>query len=189
MTFPVSSPLHVSLSFGPDATIDVGRLAFDRARGAAVLEYAPEFVSSRLALNPRWPIPSNTLLWAAEPRTFESLHGVFADSLPDAWGRELMRRRAIELGVDPISLTVFDQLAIVGRRGTGALVYEPAVVVEPPSAALDLDALSRAALEVLAGGQPDLLKTLERLGDSSGGARPKILVAMNDAGDLSAGPG
>jgi serine/threonine-protein kinase HipA len=179
-------PLNVFLAFAPGHVVTVGRIALDRGRAA--LEYDPAFVESGLTINPRFPRPSRDLVWAAEPRVFEGLHGVFADSLPDAWGRELMRRRVVASGIDPSSLTVLDQLSIVGRRGMGALAYEPAVRTDE-AGEIELDALSRESLDVLAGRGDDTFATLEALGDSSGGARPKVLVAMNAAGDLRAGAG
>lgn len=178
--------LRVNLTFAPDTIVPVGRLGLDRGR--AVLEYDPAFVQSGLTINPRWAPPSRELVWAAEPRVFNGLHGVLSDSLPDAWGRELMRRRALANGVDPALLTVLDQLAIVGRRGAGALVYEPAMEADEPSGDLDVDALGLESLDVLAGLEGnELLTTLEQLGASSGGARPKILVAIDAAGNVRAG--
>jgi serine/threonine-protein kinase HipA len=187
MKLPSATPLNVRLSFGP-GDIAVGRLAFDRQRGAAALEYDGRFLEQGLRLNPLWPAPNRTLVWAAEPRTFSGLHGVFADSLPDTWGRELVRRRAIAAGIDPSSLTAVDQLAIVGHRGMGALSYEPDFNDPEQAGAIDLDALARAALDVLADREPSaLLPTLEELGASSGGARPKLLIALDDAGAIRSG--
>ncbi len=185
MKLAPNSPLHVFLAFAPRHMVPVGRVALDR--GQAVLEYTPTFIASGLSINPRLGPPAPGLVPAPEPRHFEGLHGVFADSLPDAWGRELMRRRALARGIEPSSLTVLDRLAIVGHRGMGALVYEPAVPIDPANE-IDLDVLSREAMEVL-GGTPtaDPLATLEKLGESSGGARPKILVSIDGNGNLSAG--
>jgi serine/threonine-protein kinase HipA len=178
--------LRVLLAFAPDRVLPVGRLALDRGR--AVLEYDPAFLASGLSINPRLGPPGSELVWAQEPRIFAGLHGVFADSLPDAWGRELMRRRAIAGGIDPSSLSVLDQLATVGRRGMGALIYEPAAPAEDVHE-IDLDVLSSGALDLLDRHNDDLLATLEELGGSSGGARPKILVAIDAAGDIRAGTG
>jgi serine/threonine-protein kinase HipA len=186
MKLDAGRPLHVSLAFAPDHVVPVGRLARDRGR--AVLEYSAAFIASGLTIHPRWPLPSRDLIWAAEPRIFNGLHGVFADSLPDAWGRELMRRRVIAHGIEPSSLGALDHLAIVGRRGMGALIYEPATASGEPAGRLDVDALGREALDVLAGEDGDRhLTTLQQLGDSSGGARPKILVAIDADGDVHAG--
>lgn len=178
------TPLDVVLEFAPERSLAVGRIALER--GVGVLEYAPEFIASRLTINPLFEPPSRALVRAADPRTFGGLHGVFADSLPDAWGELLLRRRAAETDIDYVSLTVLDKLAAVGRRGMGALTYQPAF---PPAgdAPVDLDVLAGEASEVLDGRDSDVIAQLERLGGSSGGARPKVLVAMDAAGRVIAG--
>jgi serine/threonine-protein kinase HipA len=178
------TPLRVALEFAPDHIVPVGRVALDR--GTAVLEYAPEFLASRLYINPLFSPPGTELVRAAEPRTFGGLHGVLADSLPDAWGELLMRRRAAASGIDYHALTVLDKLAAVGRRGMGALAYQPAFSASD-EAGIDLDLLADASLEVLEGRDSDVIPQLERLGGSSGGARPKVLVAMNEAGEVRSG--
>ncbi len=178
------TPLHVALEFAPNHVVPVGRLALDR--GIAVLEYTPQFLTSRLTINPLFQSPGTALVQASDPRTFDGLHGVFADSLPDAWGELLMRRRAAANGIDYVTLTVLDKLAAIGRRGMGALTYQP----EFPTAGdepIDLDVLAREAAEILDGRDSDVIAQLERLGGSSGGARPKVLVAMDAAGRTLSG--
>ena len=114
---------------------------------------------------------------------------MFADSLPDAWGRALLRRRADQLGIAFGTLRGIDLLACTGRQGPGALVYAPGFAApDGAGGTLDLDALERLAREARAietgGERGAALEELVRLGGSSGGARPKILVGMNDAGQL-----
>lgn len=184
MKIPPGTPLRVALAFGPHDVVPVGRLALDR--GTAVLEYAPEFIASELTVNPYFERPGTALVRAQQPRVFDGLHGVFADSLPDAWGEELMKRRALVAGVDFHALTSLDRLAAVGHRGMGALTYEPDFAASD-AGAIDLDVLAHEAQEVLEGRDTDVLSALEQVGGSSGGARPKVLVAMNDAGTVRAG--
>lgn len=184
MRLKPGTPLRVALEFAPDRIVPVGRVALDR--GTAVLEYAPEFLASRLRINPLFPAPGAELVRAAEPRAFGGLHGVLADSLPDAWGELLMRRRALASGIDYHALTVLDKLAAVGRRGMGALTYQPALSARD-EAGIDLDLLAHESLEVLEGRDSDVIPQLERLGGSSGGARPKVLVALNEAGEVRSG--
>jgi serine/threonine-protein kinase HipA len=183
MKLPRSRVLDVELVTSRTDKVHVGRLALDRS--GAVFEYDAAFVESGLEINPLQtpqlgPIP------AQRPRTFGGLHGVFADSLPDAWGEELVRRRCARDAIAFESLTALDRLAIVGERGMGALTYEP----EVPDAGdddVDLDALAREANEILDGRESDVLPELERLGGTSGGARPKVLVAINADGHVRAG--
>jgi serine/threonine-protein kinase HipA len=68
----------------------------------------------------------------------------------------------------------------------GALAYRP----EVPDAGddvVDLNVLAREANEILDGHDSEVLPELERLGGTSGGARPKVLVALNAEGHVRAG--
>ncbi len=106
---------------------------------------------------------------------------MFADSLPDGWGRLLLDRELSRLGTDLDRVGVLDRLAYVGNSGKGALTYRPALEVTEgeDTFALILDRLANRSAAVLGednlGAVPDLL----RLGGSSGGARPKIQVLYN----------
>jgi serine/threonine-protein kinase HipA len=182
---PATSPLHVEMIAGAER-LPVGRLAMDR--GGAVFEYDVAFISAGFSLNPLWEAPSREPIPARNPRTFDGLHGVFADSLPDAWGRELMRRRCAREGLDFDSLTGLEHLALVGERAMGALAYRPAVPDEGDDL-VDLDVLAIEAHEILEGRDSDVLLELERLGGPSGGARPKVLVALNERGEARSGVG
>ena len=172
--------LDVALAFAPEDAVPVGRLALDG--NVAVFEYAPGFAATGLSLTPAFAAVRPGLVRAREPRTFRGLHGVFADSLPDAWGELLLQRRLRSEGTDPSTLTVLDRLAYVGGGGRGALVYAPAEGASAAIGEVDLGRFGREATEVLEGSDGALLRELERLGGSSGGARPKVQVALNEAG-------
>jgi len=187
MRLAPGTPLSASFALRPDAEVPVGRLALDDA-GVAQFEYDRLFLRGALRLDPR-KTPQPGLVPAAEPQVFDGLHGVFADSLPDAWGRALLRRRAEQLGVAFGTLRGIDLLACTGRRGPGALVYAPAFAApDGSSGTLDLDALDRLAGEarsIETGDDPGAAREqLVRLGGPSGGARPKILVGISDSGQL-----
>jgi serine/threonine-protein kinase HipA len=66
----------------------------------------------------------------------------------------------------------------------GALTYHPPARVEADAGgALDLEALARQSQALLSGKSSEVLPQLLRAGGSPGGARPKILVGFNAAGD------
>lgn len=90
----------------------------------AQLEWSPETVASGRLITPA--------LYAIEPglhearsADFDGLRGFLADSLPEGWGALMMKRRLAKLGVR-WDLTGADRLALVGRQGRRALIYEPA---------------------------------------------------------------
>jgi serine/threonine-protein kinase HipA len=162
----------------------VGRLAF--ADGVAQLEWASETIAARLALSPvHYPLEPG--LHPAHSREFDGLHGFLADSLPDAWGTLLLRRRLAKLGHRFEELNVVDRLALVGRRGRGALVFEPETLAEADAAHIDLDVLAKESQTMLSGGEGELDDLFARLGGGSGGARPKAHVAIAADGSLHAG--
>lgn len=187
MKIAPGTPLRVSLDFGLGDMVPVGRIAL--VNGVAVVGYEASFRASGLAINPYDRIPSDDrAIIAKNPRAFENLHGVFADSLPDAWGEILMRRRAERAGISYGTLTALDRLAAVGRTGMGALIYEPEIELPGKDpATIDLDALSADAMAVLEGRAGELLDQLSRLGGSPGGARPKILIGLDGKNNLRAG--
>jgi serine/threonine-protein kinase HipA len=183
MKLAPGTPLQIGLMLDEQQVpAAVGRLAM--AGGLAQLEWAPEVVERRQRIDPLL-YPPESGLHAARGRTFEGLHGFLADSLPDTWGRLLTRRRLAKLGIGIDTLSPVDQLALVGRTGRGALVYRPETAPAEDAGLIDLDALAEDSRVLLLGEDPGQLDTLARLGGASGGARPKVHLAMAPDGALS----
>lgn len=142
-------------------------------------EYEKEFLKSGIELSP-YKLPLKAGLFRCDDDTFEGLWGVFADSLPDGWGRLLMDRHLQKIGVNPRSISPLDRLAFVGAHAMGALSYEPDVEVEKSFETIVLDDLAQSSQEILEGSSETLLDELLALGGSSAGARPKVLVQLSD---------
>lgn len=172
--------LAVGLRFdGED--IPVGTLAWSREHRSAAFEFAADFAARSLAISPiHLKLGPNVRIAPSSP--FGGLFGVFADSLPDGWGRLLLDRKIRAIGGDPGALTPIDRLAFVGTRGMGALVYRPEERLVPDGdSRFDIDDLASAAASIHAGGANDagVTRDVERLLGANGGsagARPKILV-------------
>ena len=177
--------LNVSLRFSESHEVAVGRLAM---RGRRVLfEYDPTFVrESPYEISPAH-LRRDFGLREERTGVFDGLFGVFADSLPDSWGRLLVDRRARSLGLDRARLTPLDRLACVGTTGLGALNYRPEFPVDAAPSAVDIGALASEARRVIAGEPGAVLSALIQLGSSPGGARPKILVARRSDGFFTHG--
>lgn len=95
-------------------------------------------------------------------------------------------------GRDSGSFTALERLLYTGNRGMGALEYAPPIECKPAKTpALELDSLIAMAQEVLdqrAGlvrpiqrRAQNPLATLLQVGTSAGGARAKVIVAVNEA--------
>jgi serine/threonine-protein kinase HipA len=160
----------------------VGRLALRQRQ--ILFEYDAEFLGSRLELSPiHLPLRPGVVTGGPE---LDGLMGVFDDSLPDGWGRLLIDRRAVELGMSSAALTPLDRLTLVGARSIGALVYEPEVVIDDP-AVVKLSELARQADLVLHDAAGADLERLIAVGGSPQGARPKVLVQLGPDGDIHFG--
>ncbi|MFK5976474.1 MAG: type II toxin-antitoxin system HipA family toxin [Sulfurovum sp.] len=156
----------------------VGTLAYKDRK--IYFEYDKEFLQTGIEISP-YKLPLQAGLSVCEDDTFEWLWGVFDDSLADGWGYLLMDRHLMRLGINPMSLTPLDRLAYVGSHAMGALSYEPeSKIDEPFISKIILDNLSQSSQEILQGSSDNLVDELLSLNGSSGGARPKVLVQIND---------
>ncbi len=155
----------------------IGTLA--QKDGKIYFEYNKAFLKSGIQISP-YKLPLKAGVFRCDDDTFEGLWGVFADSLPDGWGRLLMDRHLIRLGVDPKSITPLDRLAYVGEYGMGALRYEPVREIDEPLEEIVLDNLAKSSEAILEGSSDAMLDKLLALGGSSAGARPKVLIQLSD---------
>lgn len=184
MSFVPVSLLHVGLRLGSEERA-VGRLA--RVERRILFEFDAGFIADPIPLSPAH-LAVTPGVHEEKKRVFDGLFGVFDDSLPDGWGRLLLDREMDRRGVGRHALTPLDRLAFVGDHGAGALVYRPAWDADERPSAVDVLALAEEARLVLEGDSESVFPELLALGGSSGGARPKVLVAMRVAdGAISVG--
>ena len=131
--------------------------------------YDKQWLKSGYPISP-FSLPLEDQVFVPTSRTFHGLWGVFADSLPDAWGQLLVDRMLKRRGIDPAAVSQLERLAIVGASGMGALTYRPAWEMEKESSMEDLDELAASCQRLLNHEDVSDLDTLFRMGGSSGGA-------------------
>ncbi len=141
-------------------------------------EYDVAFIKSGLELSP-FKLPLKTGVISSTDRTFEGLFGVFNDSLPDGWGRLLLDRKLMNLGVNPGSLSSLDRLCLVGSHGMGALSYEPESRESSVTLVTDLDEIDYEIQQTFEEND-EYVDNLLALGGSSAGARPKVLLRIEN---------
>ncbi len=180
----------------------IGAVALMEAEDVATFEYAPAFQSSGIELAPLvMPLSDRVFRFPELPRqTFHGLPGLLADSLPDRFGHQLIEAWLSARGRAPGSMNAVERLCYTGRRGMGALEYEPRIGPDAGrSRRLEVDALVELASRVL--GQRDSLQVsfgedtseramadILRVGTSAGGARAKAVVAWNpNTGEVRSG--
>ena len=155
----------------------VGTLAL-AANHKVVFQYDDSWLEQGFSISP-FSLPLENQVFVPTKDYFDGLFGVFADSLPDHWGRLLLKRLLLAHEQNPDKLTVIDRLAIVGKSGMGALTYYPEQSFSEENDNTDLDELAFQCRKILHTEYSDKLDELYRLGGTSGGARPKILTEVN----------
>ncbi len=152
----------------------VGTLA-KTAKGLGAFQYSREWLADGFSISP-FSLPLESRVFMPKSYTLEGLFGVFADSLPDGWGRLLVDRMLLSMHISPADISAVNRLAIVGSNGMGALEYFPEMLQMKEPDVLDFDRLSKECEKILKEETSEDLDTLFLLGGSSGGARPKVLI-------------
>lgn len=137
-------------------------------------EYAPDWLRTGFAISPL-ELPLQKELFVAQPTPFYGNFGIFEDSLPDGYGRFLLNRLLQRHGIDDMSLSPLQRLAIVGSSGMGALRYVPAILPAEEHLLPELHTLQQMALDVLSEKTTEGVDSLYHNSGNSGGCRPKCL--------------
>ena len=135
--------------------------------------------------------------------TYRGLPGLFADSLPDKFGRKVINEYLLANGIDKSSFTPLQELCYLGKRGMGALEYYPLLDESMnDSEIIEISKIALAAKEVLSNRldkemKPEIgrLRDIIKIGSSAGGAKAKAIIAYNEetktfkSGQIDAGKG
>lgn len=178
----------------------VGVVSWDNVRRVAAFEYDPGFSRRGWEVSPlRMPFAAGVIYSFPElaPETFRGLPGMLADSLPDNFGNALINRWLAGQGRDAESYNPVERLLYQGKRGMGALEYEPAEKVTSNMATkIEIDSLVQAARYALEGKEKldtglksdEELLQIVKVGTSAGGARAKAVIAYNETtGEVRSG--
>lgn len=143
-------------------------------------EYSAQWLRNGFSISPiSLPLENTVFVPGDRSRDrFGGLFGVFADSLPDAWGNLLLDRYLEAKGIRREDVKTLDRLAYIGDSGMGALEYVPSrhADFEIPFSGLNYEQIAKECNEILSSKPIDQLDLLFELGGSSGGTRPKIMV-------------
>ena len=182
----------------------VGSLYWEKEAGAAVFDYERKFLRSGLDIS---PIVMPLDRYSGEPyqflsnrnNCFKGLPGLFADSLPDAFGNQIIDEWFASRGLSGEEITPLDRLCYVGKRAMGALEFEPSQEIEGfgESSIIHVQELTNLAKAVFTDrenfrtrlNQSDKkILDMLKVGTSAGGAKPKAIIAYNNAtGEVRSG--
>jgi len=157
----------------------IGRMALSSDRLCA-FEYSDQFLLDGFAISPFY-LPLRPGLQISHRDPFDGLFGIFNDSLPDGWGHLLIDRYLVSQGIQPQALSVLDRLSLVGTTGMGALEFRPDNRVRSGQLTNDIEFLAKEVNHILSEVEySEGLQVLVEQGGSSGGARPKALINIDD---------
>jgi len=183
----------------------IGAVAWNAETGVADFEFEPAFTRTGLDIAPiKMPVSGaagrifsfNDL---RDNTTFKGLPGLLADVLPDRFGNTLINTWLAQTGRPANSMNPVEMLCFIGKRGIGALEFEPAVPnIKDAATKIEVDSLVSIAETILTGRQnfraslPEdeekALMDILKIGTSAGGARAKALIAYNEkTGEVRSG--
>ena len=143
-------------------------------------QYDEEWVKTGFSISP-FSLPLSNKVYINEKLTFNGLYGVFQDSLPDGWGELLLNRMLSKKGINPNKISPLTKLTLVSGNGLGGLSYEPCQTQGESEIDFDLDEIAKEARQLLEDESIDIdLDKIYNLGGSSGGARPKAHIKLDN---------
>jgi serine/threonine-protein kinase HipA len=171
---------------------EVGRLAWDVKRRLAYFVFNPDNFGMALDIAPlvasiKSP-QSHSPIYGEEERKYQKLPSFIADSLPDDWGNKLFEYWRTQNHVSNADITPLDKLSFIGKRGMGALEFEPDVErAELTQEKLDVQSLARLAQKIyrqreeihILPEESITMQSLIAMGTSAGGRQPKAVIAIN----------
>ncbi len=172
----------------------IGYVSMDKNERFARFEYDPDFAERGIELAPlTMPAVARHIYQFPDlhPRAFYGLPGLIADSLPDRYGNQLIDVWLAQTGRRKEDFNAVDRLCYTGKRGMGALEFQPATT-SGASQDKKLDVQELVALASMAFASKETLDTrltdvegnqalldILSVGTSAGGARAKAVIAFN----------
>jgi serine/threonine-protein kinase HipA len=168
-----------------------GAIAWNESSKSTVFEYDKNFIKQGYDIAPlQMPLEEsgNGSIFTfptLQFDTFKGLPGLLSDSLPDRFGSRLMNIWLTALGKTSESINPIERLCYIGKRGMGALEYEPAIGSET-SNPVKIEELVKIAQDIVhtkKGFKADLsdkgVHEIFMVGTSAGGARAKAIIAYH----------
>lgn len=170
---------------------EIGRLAWDERRHLSYFIYNPDFIKKGVNISPLVaPIDGVRALapvWGEDAKIYQKLPAFVADSLPDAWGNQLFDVWRQQNHLANADITPLDKLSFIGKRGMGALEFEPELSRERRAAKIDMKSLADLAMRIyterenarILSDESITMQSLLTVGTSAGGRQPKAIIAIN----------
>ena len=105
------------------------------------------------------PVPFAPIapVWGEDAKIYQKLPAFVADSLTDAWGNQLFDLWRQQNHLANADITPLDKLSFIGKRGMGALEFEPELSRERRTTKIDMKSLAMLYLIIVIKGKGELL--------------------------------
>lgn len=165
----------------------IGTAEWSDNKGSSTFQYSNDAINRSIEPSPII-MPTQERIFETNRNhiNFHNLPYLLSDSMPDDFGNIMMKEwlRQKKLSINDINPV--DRLTYVGKRGMGALEYEPINHKENNDYNVNVTELLEVAKKVLEGKEEisyndldkDSLSDVLRIGTSVGGARAKALIAI-----------
>ncbi|MCK9329836.1 MAG: type II toxin-antitoxin system HipA family toxin [Candidatus Cloacimonetes bacterium] len=145
-------------------------------------EYDTQWLRNGFSISP-FSLPLSEKVFFSEREPFDGMFGVFDDCLPDGWGKLILDRWLRKEEMDPASVNPISRLTLLSDDSFGLLSFIPRLWNEKPFAsAFSIDELHERIRQIES--DPSLewtrLDDYAKEGGSSGGARPKVNILIDD---------
>jgi serine/threonine-protein kinase HipA len=170
----------------------IGSAEWNANKGSSVFQYSDEAIHRRIEPSPIiMPTQESVFETNRDHINFHNLPYLLSDSMPDDFGNMMMKEWLRQKNLSFYVINPVDRLSYVGKRGMGALEYEPINHKETSNYNINVAELLEVAKKVLEDKEEtsyndldkDSLLEILRIGTSVGGARAKALIAIKK--DLS----
>ncbi|MDE6770869.1 MAG: type II toxin-antitoxin system HipA family toxin, partial [Muribaculaceae bacterium] len=178
---------------------ELGRLVWDSSKRISYFVFNPDLQNRpdvSPLLRPAGKSNDQIPMYGDARRIYQNLPPFIADSLPDSWGNKLFDQWVKQQRISRQKITPLDKLTFIGKRGMGALEFQPAIKEMEYSQDVDLKSLYQLSLEILSERETISFTSMEeitfqsllRVGTSAGGRQMKAIIAINRAtGEIRSG--
>ncbi len=165
----------------------IGSIEWNDIKGNSTFQYSNDFINRTIEPSPIvMPTQERIFETNRDHFNFHNLPYLLSDSMPDDFGNMMMKEWLRQKNLSINDINPVDRLTYVGKRGMGALEYEPISHKENSNYNIDVSELLEVAKKVLEGKEETTYSDLDkeslsdilRIGTSVGGARAKALVAI-----------
>ncbi|MBN2746543.1 MAG: HipA domain-containing protein [Bacteroidales bacterium] len=165
----------------------IGYAEWNSVRGTAVFQYFDDFINRKIEPSPIvMPTKERVFETNRDHNNFNNLPYLLSDSMPDDFGNMMMKEWLRQRSLSISDINPVDRLSYIGRRGMGALEYEPINHKEISNYRVNVAELLEIAEKVLEGKleiaynnlDKESLSDILRIGTSVGGARAKAMIAI-----------